>query len=172
MHETQPDSPAGPDASERHLVEGLARIVAIEGNMAWLEPDMSTSSCGGCGSAAVCSAKVGGQWLKSARRFPIPNDFNGRVGELVVVGVYDGALVRASSVAYAIPLCGMIGGGALGQWLLGSDGGAILSAVAGLLLGWAVAALRAGRLSSRGELAPYFLRRAHGIPPGGDCSHV
>ena len=75
-------------ASGRHTVEGIARVVRVEGRVAWLEPEQTTS-CGHCASSSSCGAKgigtVGARL--EARRFPMDNDDALRVGERIVVGV-------------------------------------------------------------------------------------
>ncbi|HYD30094.1 MAG TPA: SoxR reducing system RseC family protein [Azospirillaceae bacterium] len=160
-------APNRPDASSRTVVEGVARVVAVDGDHVWLEPEPA-SGCGGCHSAAACGVQSGSNRL-ATRRFALVNDFDGRVDDRVVVGVFEGTLLRVSTIAYAVPLLAMIVGGAVGQGVTGSDGGAIVGAVVGLVIGLGAAGLRAKRLSTRGDLSPHFLRRAYGPEPGGDC---
>jgi sigma-E factor negative regulatory protein RseC len=158
---------AGPDASGRHVVEGLARVVALDGKMAVLEPEQS-SACGGCHAAAVCGTKSGHGRRLMARRFSVANDQRLAVGERVVVGIDEQSLVRASMTAYALPLLTMLGAGMTAQALVGSDGISAAATLGGLAVGLLLARLRAGRLSARGELTPRFLRRSRG-PGTGDC---
>lgn len=148
-----------PDA---HRVEGIARVVSIEGAVAWLEPEQTTS-CGSCASSATCGAKGIGTVASrmEARRFPLDNEYTAlTVGERVVVGVDDRSLVKASLLAYAIPLVAALSGGGIAQALYGSDLISLLSMVSGLLLGLLLARLGASHLTARGELSPRFLRRA------------
>lgn len=156
------------DFSAPTMVEGIAYVVAVEGNMAWLEPDQG-SSCGGCASAAACSSKSIGSVASrlEARRFQLVNDVGLRVGERVVVGIRENALLRASLTAYAIPLVTLLGAGALAQWAVGSDTVTMAAMLAGLVVGLMLSRLGAGRLMARGELAPRFLRRA---TPGETCN--
>jgi len=144
------------------MVEGFAHVVAVEGGVAWLEPEQ-TSSCGSCASSSACGAKGIGTTASrlEARRFKLDNYAGLVVGERVVVGIRENALVKASLTAYAIPLAAMLGAGAMAQWAAGSDGITMAAMVAGLVLGLGIARLSAGRLSSRGDLAPRFLRRAN-----------
>jgi sigma-E factor negative regulatory protein RseC len=157
-------------APGRPAVEGIARIVKVEGDVIWLEPEQSTS-CGGCASAAMCGAKGIGSIARriEARRFPLDNPAAGLVvGERIVVGVHDGALIKASLTAYAIPLTLALGAGVVVQSLAGSDGLTLLAMFAGLGLGLMAAHFIAGRLKARGELAPRFIRRA----AAGDTCHI
>lgn len=153
-----------------HTVEGIARVVRVEGDVAWLEPEQTTS-CGGCASASLCGAKGIGSIASriEARRFALDNPAAGlAVGERVVVGVDDKALIKASLTAYAMPLATALGAGGLAQWAAGSDAITMAATAAGLAAGLLAARLGAGHLSARGELAPRFLRRAR---PGESC-HV
>jgi sigma-E factor negative regulatory protein RseC len=159
------------DDSGRRLSEGLARVVSIEGDRAWLDPE-TVSGCGGCASAMICGTKSGNSRRLLAKRFAIPNEHNLRVGERVVVGVEDGALVRAAAAAYALPLLLLFAGGLTAKWSGGGDGPAALAAVSGLLLGFVVAHLWARRLGRRGVLTPRFVRRAAATAPlGADACH-
>lgn len=161
-------APSGPDASSRNIVESVARVVAVDGGIVWLEPEQ-TSACGGCQSAAACGTAGGDSRKLAARRFPIANDFDGRVGDRVVVGVCEGALLRGFATAYGLPLLTMIGTTVAAHLLTGSDGAAIAAAVVGLAAGLGLARIRAHRLLGRGDLSPHFLRRAFGPGPSGDC---
>jgi len=149
------------DFSAPTLTEGIAQVVAVEGNIAWLVPEQG-SSCGGCSSAAACGSKGIGTLSSrlEARRFQLANDAGLRVGERVVVGIRENALLSASITAYVIPIAILLIAGALAQWAAGSDIVTMVAMLAGLVLGLWLARVRAGYLMDRGELAPRFLRRA------------
>ena len=149
------------DFSAPTLVEGIAQVVELEGNMAWLVPE-SGSSCGGCSSAVACGSKGIGTVSSrlEARRFQLVNDAGLKIGERVVVGVSENAVLRASVTAYVIPPAALLIAGALAQWFADSDMVTIPVMLVGLVFGLWLARVRAGHLMSRGELAPRFLRRA------------
>ena len=166
---SNPDS-SFPDIDDRDMVEGFARVVAVEGGKVWLEPE-PMASCGGCHSAGLCS--IGKQGAGSARqlakRFALPGELGLGVGERVVVGIREDTLTKGALTAYGIPLLVLILGGIAGQEMGKSDATAALGAFLGLLAGLLVARIVAGILSARGILAPRFLRRAFEVPPDGDC---
>ena len=149
------------DFSAPAMVEGIAQVVEVDGKLAWLVPEQ-TSSCGGCASASACGAKGIGTTASrlEARRFQLVNDAGFRVGERVVVGIRENALLKASITAYVIPLATLLIAGALAQWAAGSDRVTMAAMFAGLALGLGLARLGAGRLLLRGDLAPRFIRRA------------
>jgi sigma-E factor negative regulatory protein RseC len=144
-----------------HTVEGIARVVGVEGSLAWLEPEQ-TGGCGSCASSSSCGAKGIGTVASrmEARRFPLDNVGDLRVGERVVVGVGDRALIKASLTAYALPLATALGAGGVAEWAMGSDLMTMVAMAAGLFAGILAASIGAGRLSARGDLSPHFLRRA------------
>ena len=156
-----PDLPAPiPTGLDESLVEGIARVVGVDGAVAWLEPEQGPS-CAGCASLG-CGARGLGTVASrlAARRFPLTGHLDLRVGDRVVVGVRGDALLKAALTAYALPLVAMLGAGGLAQSLAGNDGVTLAASVAGLLLGLGIARRWASRLTARGVIAPRFLRRA------------
>ena len=159
-------------------VEGIARVVRVEGDLAWLEPEQTTS-CGHCASSASCgtgqreAAGIGTVASRlAARRFALDNPEGAaalQVGERVVIGVGEGALLGAALTAYGLPLLTALIGGSLGQGMYGEDAAAMFGMVGGLAFGLFVARLLARRLAARGDLAPRFLRRAR---PDETCATV
>jgi sigma-E factor negative regulatory protein RseC len=160
-----------PDADDRDMVEGFARVVALSGGKAWAEPE-PVAGCGTCHSAGLCS--IGKQLgdpnaRQLAKRFALPGDLGLRVGERVVVGVREDTLTKGALIAYGLPLAILLVGGITGQELGHSDGYAALGAAAGLLTGLLGTRIISGRLSARGVLSPRFLRRAFEPPASGNC---
>ncbi len=151
-----------PDYGAPTLVEGFAHVVAVDSDVVWLEPEQTTS-CGHCASSSACGGKGGIGTLTDrleARRFSLPNRDGLRVGERVVIGVSEKALVKASLTAYAIPLVCLLFCGAMAQWAAGSDLITMIAMVVGLGIGMVGARFNALRLDAHGELSPQFLRRA------------
>lgn len=159
-------------------VEGIARVVRVADGLAWLEPEQTTS-CGHCASSASCgtgqreAAGIGTVASRlAARRFTIDNLEGGaalQVGERVVIGVGEGALLGAALTAYGLPLLTALVGGSVGQGMYGEDAAAMLGMVGGLAFGLFIARLLTRRLAARGDLAPRFLRRAR---PDETCATV
>lgn len=156
-------------------VEGIARVVAVAGGEAWLEPEQTTS-CGHCAHSASCGSAereapgIGSIASRLAgRRFALANPPGPaalKVGERVVVGVGERALLGAALTAYGLPLLSALAAGALVQARFGEDRLTLVGMLGGLAGGFLMARLRARRLAVRGELAPRFLRRAE---PGETC---
>lgn len=125
--------------SESALIEGVARVVAIDGGVARLEPEQQ-GGCGGCASASICNDKGIGTLASrlEARRFALPNHLSLAVGDRVVLGVEAQSLVLASAVAYLIPLVVSLLFAVFGEWRFGSDGLTLLCALAGLVPGFLI----------------------------------
>lgn len=154
---------------DNHTVEGIARVVSISEGMAWLEPEQTTS-CGSCASATACGSGATGIGTVAsrieARRFVIDNPADLRVGERVVVGIADRALIKATLTAYGLPLLTAFTAAGFAESTWGNDLATMAFMVTGLFSGLALARIGALHLGARGELAPRFLRRAR---PGETC---
>jgi len=171
-------SPVTSTMAQAHSVEGIARVVRITGDEVWLEPEQTTS-CGHCASSASCgvssreAAGIGTVTSRlQARRFVLDNAGGAsgfREGERLVVGVSEGALLKASLTAYGLPLIFALTVASIVQAMYGDDLKTMLGMAGGLALGLLVARLGALRLAARGDLAPRFLRRAR---PDETCGTV
>lgn len=155
-----------PDAGSREVTEGIARVVSVDGNTVWLEPEQTTA-CGGCKASGVCGVQPGSRRLV-VRRFALRNDHNLALGDRVVVGIADATLLRGALTAYGLPMLVMMVAGVTAQKMIGGDAAAALAAVAGLIMGLVLVRLWAKRSADRGELTPHFIRRASGLD-GSDC---
>lgn len=142
----------------RSLIEGIARVVAIEGRYARFEPEQS-GGCGACASAAVCNEKGIGTLANrlETRRFEMPNELALRVGDRVVLGLPAQSLLTASAAAYLIPLACSLSCAALAQWRFGGDGASLLGALGGLLAGFLILKLTGSRQA--GEKVSYRILR-------------
>ena len=156
------------DFSAPSMIEGIALVVKVEGKTAWLLPEQGTS-CGSCASASACGSK--GASTTTARlenrRFQIENEANLVVGDRVVFGIRDNVLLKASATAYAIPLATMILAGSMAQWQFGNDLATMTATIVGLVVGMGISRVVAGRMQTKGDLAPLYLRRAR---PGETCN--
>lgn len=143
------------------LIEGSARVVAVKAAVAWLEPEQ-TGSCGSCAAAATCGSKGLGTLANrlESRRFPLADGSGLSVGDRVIVGVREDALIKASMTAYAMPLATMFATGALAQAATHRDSITIAACAVGLAVGLGLARLLARGLVARGEVALRLLRHA------------
>lgn len=102
------------------MLEETAQVVRIDGDRVWVETQRQ-STCGSCSAAKGCGtatlASVLGQRRTRVRvlsRQPL------RIGDRVVIGIREQALVRGSLAVYAVPILLMLAGGIIGE--LGAQG--------------------------------------------------
>lgn len=132
------------------MTETPARVVRVDGGIAWVRAE-SPSSCGACGGKGCGSSLFARMLISREPEYPVDNPIDAAPGEAVVVGLPDGALLRAALAAYVVPLALLLAGALLGgRW---GEAGAVTGAAAGLLL--AALWLRARRSGAR----PTILRR-------------
>lgn len=113
-------------------------------NVLWVETLVS-SSCSSCSAKATCGHSILGRWFERKRQCIPVMCRNGEagllaVGQWVEVGVPENILLRASLLAYLLPLFGLLLGAVIfAQFSLfgqsGGDASAIVGAIFGLLSG-------------------------------------
>lgn len=132
------------------MIETPARIVRTEGGTAWVVSEAPTS-CGVCAGKGCGSSIFTRMLHRNEPEYAVDNPIDARPGEAVVIGVEDGAVIKAATAGYLVPL-GLLMLGAI----LGSRIGE-LQAVLGALLGLALAVLWLRRRP--GVARPAVLRR-------------
>lgn len=100
------------------VVNGIARVKAVRG-----------TSCDGCGARAMCKPTDGTSVLIEAR-----NELGACVGERVEVAMKPGTFLKASFIAYIIPLISFFTGGVIGKMIGGIDIWAALSGIIFMIL--------------------------------------
>lgn len=90
------------------MVEQQARVITVEGDQLVLEAEVQ-SSCQACEVKSGCGTSVLSKWVgKKFTRFHAKNTVDASVGDQVVVGLSEAALVQGSLAIYFLPLLGMI----------------------------------------------------------------
>ncbi|MHB1246093.1 MAG: SoxR reducing system RseC family protein [Sulfuriferula sp.] len=88
------------------MIETQARILEIEAGAALVEP-MEPSGCSACGGGkgGGCGAdRIGQVFTLRSKNYRVLDPRGSRVGEAVVIGVADGAVLRGSGAVYLLPL--------------------------------------------------------------------
>jgi sigma-E factor negative regulatory protein RseC len=145
------------------MLEETATVVRVEGETAWIAT-RPRSACSHCASAAGCEtgmvSKVFGQ---RTTLLQIDNPLGAGVGDQVVVGIPDALLVKASGIAYLMPLFGLIATVVLAELLgFGSvlgEGGKALLGLSGLAAGMLLTRRLVGNGCHR-RYQPQMLRRS------------
>ena len=151
------------------MIEETARVVAVEGDIAWVETHRQTA-CGSCAANKGCGtttlAKVLGNRMVRLRAL---NTAQAKVGDEVVVGLEEGMLLRGSLAVYVAPLLLMLFLGALAEsvarnlQLDGADGVALLAGALGFGLGMLWVRRYSRRISDDARYQPVILRRVLAI---------
>lgn len=122
------------------------------------------SSCGTCSSQKSCGTSTMGHLLGSKRMsFRVLNPIGASVGEHVVIGLEESALLRSSLLSYVLPLTLLMAGALLGSQLAPASAAKDLYSVvgAGAGLGLGIAALKwvAWKTREQKQFQPVILRR-------------
>lgn len=154
------------------MLEESARVIAAANGFAVVETQRR-STCESCSAQKGCGTAALG---KSLGRRPAQvralNRADAGIGDHVVVGIAEDALLRGSLAIYLVPLLLMLAGASLGQRVslglsLPGEGLSVLSGVGGLALGFAWSMLFSRAVRHDGRYRPVVLRciaKAAGIP--------
>ena len=146
------------------MIEETAHVVAADGEFVWVETRRQ-STCGSCAAKQGCGtsalAKVLGNRLARVRAI---NHGVAQVGDQVVIGIDEQALVRGSLAIYLVPLAGLLLGAVVGalmstRLLVTGEGLTIGLGIAGLLLGLAWVRGFTRRIHNDSRYQPVVIRR-------------
>lgn len=148
------------------MIEEHARVVALNAEGIWVETQRRTA-CGQCVANKSCGTATLSKVLGNKRsrvRALNPKATLVAVGDEVVIGIDEQALVRGSFAVYTVPLFSLFIFGLLGQilgtqLLLGSsEAMSIGFSIFGLVLGFAWVHRFTGHIASDERYQPVLLR--------------
>lgn len=122
------------------IVTETAEVVAVEDGDAWIETQRK-AVCDACAVQKGCGTGIISRMFSKRARVRVPNTLGARVGERVVIGIDDSALIRASLAVYLMPLVWMMFGAFAGQMIGDAlqwthvEGATAASGVLGLFVG-------------------------------------
>jgi sigma-E factor negative regulatory protein RseC len=106
-----------------------------ESNTATLEIERKTA-CGLCGQTRGCGNSIWGKlFAHQSTAFKAQNRINAKVGDSVIVGINEKALLKSAMLLYILPLATMLIGAILAKQFSATELGAMLGAAIGLVLG-------------------------------------
>jgi len=146
------------------MIEETARVIAIENNQLLLEAE-TRAACNACAAKQGCGTSVLSKWVgRKFTRFQAPNTVNARVGDQVVVGLAEEAMLKGSVFVYLLPLLAMIGSALLADGLISTDAASrdllvVVSAVAGFVVMLFISRWFLSTSTNRSRLTPVVLRK-------------
>jgi sigma-E factor negative regulatory protein RseC len=94
------------------------------------------NACGLCGQTRGCGNSIWGKlFAHQSTAFKAQNHINAKVGQSVVVGINETALLKSALLLYILPLVTLFLGAILATKLNPSDASAMVGAIVGLVLG-------------------------------------
>jgi sigma-E factor negative regulatory protein RseC len=123
------------------MIEEHAIVVDVRDDDAMLEIVRKTP-CGLCGKSRGCGISLWGKLFNHKSVFKATNNIGAKVGDGVIVGLEEQALLKSSMTIYGIPLAALLLGAMVGIVFLPQEAGAaqkdiytVIGAAAGLMLG-------------------------------------
>lgn len=118
------------------MIEEHAIVTACINSKATLEIERRTA-CGLCGQKRGCGNATWGKLLgHKSHAFEAENPINAKMGDSVVVGIDEHAMLHSVFLLYIVPLLGLLIGAVLADIFLKNEFFVILSAASGLALGF------------------------------------
>lgn len=144
-------------AEKERMVSVSGRVIEIAGGNVWAETN-SLSACHhcadrhGCGVSAL--SKVFGQRVNRIR---VSNSMNAHLGDEVILGISETALLKETLMLYMAPLLGMLIAVAVAEALFNNEVLSVLAALCGLAIGFALVRWYALRNAKLDAIKPVML---------------
>lgn len=155
------------------MIEERAKVSRVGTKICWVRP-LGAESCARCVAGRGCGGGALTR-LTGANRPEIAVALSGSsfipsVGETVIIGIEEGALLRAALLAYGMPLLALLALAGFAQRVLGVDERWVaLAGIVGMLLALLMAGrwLRDADAGVQGKMRPQLLRRdLQALPEG------
>lgn len=118
------------------MIEEYAIVTKSAGTTATLEIERRTA-CGLCGQKRGCGNATWGKMLgHDSHDFTAENQIHAKVGDSVVVGIDEQAVLNSAFFLYVVPLVGLLIGTLVADYLFKNQFYVIIGAVLGLALGF------------------------------------
>ena len=128
------------------MIEERAVIISLENETSIAESSATETTatleierkiaCGLCGQTRGCGTSLWGKlFAHQSSAFKAKNRINAKVGDSVIVGINESALLKSALLLYILPLATMFIGAILFTQIHDSNGYAMIGALVGLVLG-------------------------------------
>lgn len=154
------------------MIEEKATVVQLEDEFAWIETRRK-SACASCSANKGCGSGILSRVLGNRiARVRALNQIDAHVGDEVIVGISENALVRGSLAIYIVPLIWMFVfglAGDLGARRLGfeyAELASVASGLFGLYIGFRWVGKFSARISTNSDYQPVVIRKTSDVPIG------
>ena len=138
------------------MIETEAVIVKIDADVAFVETQRQ-SGCGHCDTQKGCATSTLSKFFGAKPAFfKALNPVNAAVGDVVVIGVADGAVLKSALAIYFMPLIFVLAGAGLGNFLTPTGANQDFNAMIGAALGLVVSYIWIKRYTSAVGSNKYF----------------
>ncbi len=151
------------------MLKENAFIVEVDNDIAWVETQRK-SSCHACSARSSCGTSVLQKVLGNRRtRLKVSNPQHFSVGDEVVLGLQEQALVKGSFLLYVLPLFSMFGFAGIGALLFQffslayTEGYTILFSLFGLGVGFWYVALSSRKLAGNADYQAKILQKIENV---------
>lgn len=141
------------------MIEEPGRVVALEPGAVWVETHRK-STCSGCSARNGCGQGLMDRLGVNEKRGLIRaiSELQLAVGDSVVVGVREDALLRGALLVYLFPLIALIASAMVASTLSVAEPFVILAGLAGFSASWLVVRYRGQKTAGDTRLQPVVLR--------------
>ncbi|MFP5382873.1 MAG: SoxR reducing system RseC family protein [Gammaproteobacteria bacterium] len=154
------------------MIEEAGRVVALESGAVWVAT-LRRSGCGRCDEPGGCG---NGALARRAREkvghVLALTDQPLAVGDEVLVGVPEQAMLRGTLLIYVLPVLSLVGGAVAGAAVFPGDAGTALGLLAGLLAGFAAVRVLSSRAARDPAVQPVVIRRLAAADAAGCARHT
>ncbi len=146
------------------MIEETARVIAVDDDRLLLEAQ-TRAACNACSARQGCGTSLLSRWVgRRFTRFSAHNSVNASVGDEVVVGLDESAMLRGSLLVYLFPLLIMIVFALLADHLIPvASANRDLMVLLAAVLGFGLSLILSNRLlasrANRSRLTPVILRK-------------
>jgi sigma-E factor negative regulatory protein RseC len=146
------------------MIEEQAQVVAVKGDQLVLQAQ-TQSACGSCSASKGCGTSLLSKVIgRKFTRFQAENNVNAMVGDVVVVGIPEDALLKGSLAMYIVPVFAMLIFALLADYFLveatpSRDLMIAVSTIIGLVFGSLLSRWYFQRRSSIQLFSPVILRK-------------
>jgi len=146
------------------MIEEQAQVIEIKGNQLVLQAQ-TQSACGSCAASKGCGTSVLAKVVgRKFTHFQAENNIDAQVGDTVIVGIAEDALLKGSVMMYIVPILAMLTFALLGDYLFAvsspdRDAKIAVFAIVGLVAGSLLSRWYFNRRASVQLFSPVVLRK-------------